>query len=214
MGRPREYDDATKAVMRAAAERLVAEGGPDALSLRAVAREAGTSTQAVYSLFGSKDGLVASLAEHGFELLAADLERLPETDDPATDLIEVGAKVFRGFVRAHPSLYRIAFQRIGGLKAGAELTAARGRTLRLLEARVERLWDARPPRRKSVREATVTFNAMCEGLANAELRGGVLPILPASKEDQAWRFALLVTVRGLMDTEDGSNRAGRSATSR
>ena len=64
MGRPRVHDEATRATLRAVAEQLVAEGGAPALSVRAVAKKAGTSTRAVYSLFGSKEGLlVDALAE-------------------------------------------------------------------------------------------------------------------------------------------------------
>jgi len=197
VGRPREHDEQTRAALLAAAERLVADGGPDALSLRAVAGAAGTTTRAVYSLFGSKDGLVAALAQKAFELLRTGLEQLPETDDPAADLLEVGVTVFRRFVQEHPSLFRIAFQRIvPGVRAGPALSEARERTLRRLEAKVGRIEDARLLTRASIRQATLEFNAMCEGLANAELRGGTLPILAAGEEERAWRDALLTVVRG------------------
>ena len=125
MGRPREHDERTREDLRAAAELLVAEGGPDALSVRAVAGEAGTTTRAVYSIFGSKDGLVAALAQTAFELLYDNIDRLPETDDPVADLVAVGTKVVRGLVRQHPALYRIAFQRIAGLQPEPGLVAAR-----------------------------------------------------------------------------------------
>ena len=73
MGRPREHDERTRAALREAAERLVAAGGPGALSVRAVAEEAGTTTRAVYSVFGSKEGLVVdALARDAF---AAPLQR-------------------------------------------------------------------------------------------------------------------------------------------
>lgn len=49
---------------------------------------------------------------------------------------------------------------------------------------------------KSVREATMEFNAMCEGLANAELRETILSILPTGQEERAWRHALVTVVRG------------------
>jgi hypothetical protein len=47
-----------------------------------------------------------------------------------------------------------------------------------------------------VRQAAVEFNAMLEGPANAELRGGVLPNLPAGHEEQAWRHALTTVIAG------------------
>ena len=197
MGRPREHDEQTQLSLIAAAERLVADGGPDALSVRAVAEIAGTTTRAVYSLFGSKDGLVDALAQRAFELLQAGLEELPESDDPAADLVEVGAGVFRRFVRTHPSLFRIAFQRVvPGLRAGPELISARRGALAGLEARVQRLENAGLLGHKSVRQATVEFNAMCEGLANAELRGATLRILPEGHEERAWCDGLRTLIEG------------------
>src|SRR5919108_993884 len=122
MARPREHDQRTRVALVAAAEQLVAAGGPPALSVRAAAEAVGTTTRAVYSLFGSKDGLVDALATRAFELLQAGLDELPGTKDPAGDLVDVGLRVFRPFVLEHPSLFRIAFQRIvPGLRAGPEL---------------------------------------------------------------------------------------------
>ena len=83
MGRPREHGEKTRAALRSAAEDLVAEGGPYAVSVRAVAKRAGTSTRAVYSLFGSKDGLITALGSRGFDLLRDGLHALPDTGDPA-----------------------------------------------------------------------------------------------------------------------------------
>ena len=197
MARPREHDEETRAALHAAAERIVAESGPDALSVRAVADEADTTTRAVYTLFGSKDGLVATLAQHAFGLLVARAGAVRETRDPAADLVRTGVNGFRPFVLEHPSLYRIAFQRVvPGLREVPELTAARGRALKLLQSRVHRVKDAGGIPRKSVAEASVEFNAMCEGLANAELRGTTLPILPAGHEERAWTAALRSVVRG------------------
>ena len=197
MGRPREHDERTQAALRAAAERLVAEGGPDALSVRAVADEAGTTTRAVYSVFGSKEGLVAALAQTAFELLYEGIDRLPETDDPVEDMVAIGTKVVRGLVRDHPALFRIAFQRIAGLEPAPGLMAARQRAWVQLQARVQRVKDAGRLGDKAVPDAARELNAMWEGLANAELRGDVLRIMPKGEEDRAWRDALSTVLRGL-----------------
>jgi AcrR family transcriptional regulator len=198
MGRPREHDEHTRAALLAAAERLVAEHGPAGLSVRAVAEAAGTTTRAVYSLFGSKDGLlVEALARDAFVFLFTEIERLEETDNPAADLVDVGVLVFRRLVREHPVLYRIAFQRIvPGLDAGPELTATRQRAWNQLVAKVARLETAGLLGGKAPPEAAVEFNAMMEGLANAELRGSVLRLLPEGMEEEAWRNALTTLVRG------------------
>jgi AcrR family transcriptional regulator len=191
VGRPREHDEETRAALRAVAERLVAEGGPAAFSVRAVADEAGTTTRAVYSLFGSKEGLlVDALAQGAFEFLFEEIDKLVETDDPVADLIAVG-EVFRRLVLEHPARYRIAFQRVvPGLRPGPELAAARERAWSQLQAKVSRLDDEGLLGGKSVREGAVEFDAMLEGLANAELRGAVFRNLPEGEEEEAWRSAL------------------------
>jgi len=105
--------------------------------------------------------------------------------------------VVRRLVIEHPALYRIAFQRIAaGFRAGPEVTAARERAWARLNHRVERLERAGLLGAKTVGEAAVELNAMMEGLANAELRGAILRLLPAGEEETTWREALRTVVRG------------------
>jgi AcrR family transcriptional regulator len=198
VGRPRVHDEETRATLRAAAEQIVAEGGAPAFSVRAVAERAGTSTRAIYSLFGSKEGLlVDALAQDAYAFLADGMDNAAETDDPAADLIEIGVSMYRRFVLEHPALFRIAFQRIvPDVRAGPELTEARERALSRLLAKVQRVADAGQLGSTSVRDVAVAFNALAEGLANSELRGTSLSILPEGGEERAWREALTALVRG------------------
>ena len=200
MARPRLHDGRTRSALLDAAERIVVEAGPHALSVRTVADRVGVSTRAVYSVFGSKGGLLGGLAKRAFEFLRDALAELPITDDPAGDLIECGATGYRRFVHEHPSLYRITFQRVlPELELTDELIAARAEGFGQLERRVQRLFDAGLLTRRDVRAAAVEFNAMCEGLANAELRGGTLRVVPHGEEGQVWREAFDTLVRGLRD---------------
>jgi AcrR family transcriptional regulator len=197
MGRRKEHGERTRAALLREAERIVAEEGVTGLSVRSVADRAGTTTRAVYSLFGSKEGLLAAVAAHAFEVLREGLEALPETDDPVADLIDVGAVMYRRFVLEHPSLYRLAFQRIApDLRLGPEFHEARARTWPVLEAKVRRLQDAGLLSHTDVRRGAVEFNAMCEGLAGAELRGGTLRLLPPGQEERVWREAFETLLRG------------------
>jgi AcrR family transcriptional regulator len=171
-----------------------------------VASEAGTTTRAVYSVFGSKDGLVSALAQTAFEMLYDGIDALPETDDPAADLVAIGTQVVRGLVRDHPALYRISFQRIAGLQTDPGLVAARERAWDQLQGRVARLEEAGLRADKPVADAARELNAMWEGLANAELRGDVLRILPRGEEERAWHDALTTVVRGLITEESNVTR--------
>src|SRR5215467_13550598 len=122
MGRPKQHDDATRDALLAAAEHLVERGGTGALSVRAVADEVGTTTRAVYSTFGSKEGLVGALAKRCFDMLRDDIDRLPRTKDPARDLVQAALTVFRPMAIEHPSLFRIAFLRAApGIALGPDV---------------------------------------------------------------------------------------------
>ncbi len=192
MGRPR-HQPRTADELLDAAERLIETEGVGALSVRRVAEAAGTTTRAVYSLYGSKDGLVAALGRRAFELLGEGVARLPATDDPAADLVEAGISVFRRFSLEHPSLFRVAVQRtLPGPGYATGFGAEAGWALRRLEQKVQRLHDAGLLGGRTVREATSAFHAMCEGLAALELRG----LLPAGLEEAAWRDGLGTLVRG------------------
>ena len=86
----------------AAAELLIAERGIEAVTVRDVARKAGTTTRAVYVPFGSKEQLLEALARRGFELLMSGIAAVPPSRDPARDLVNRSVKGFRAFALEHP----------------------------------------------------------------------------------------------------------------
>jgi AcrR family transcriptional regulator len=193
-GRPKEHGDRTREALLVASEDIVAEGGPDALSVRTVAARAGTTTRAVYSLFGSRDGLLVALAIQAMNVLDEGVRRQRETDDPAADLVDLGVRMYRRFVLDHPSLFRLAFQRIvPELPLGPEFFETREKAFGRLIAKVQRLIDAGQMVDRAAREGAVEFNALCEGLANAELRGGAMT---PGKQDEIWRRAFDSMVSG------------------
>lgn len=204
MGRPREHDDVTREALRAAAEKLFDEHGADGVSVRALADEVGTTTRAVYSLFGSRDGLlVDAMGVRAYEFLMERMHEQELTDDPAADLVEMGVIAFRRFVLEHPVLFRIAFQRVlPDFKPGPELIAARESGVQLLTQRVGRLADAGFLRDVPLTDAVVAFQATCEGLGNLELRGAIMRLLPDGREEEAWRTSLSNVVRGLTRRDD------------
>src|SRR4051794_22977587 len=104
MGRPKLHGDQTAEALLDQAERIVETEGLDALTVRRVAEDTGTTTRAVYSVFGSKDGLIVALGVRAFDLLRTRVSSLPTTDDPAADLVDAGVDVFRRFAVEHPSL--------------------------------------------------------------------------------------------------------------
>ena len=191
MGRPREHDQRTAAALLAASERAVTEGGLEALSVRGIAAEAATTTRAVYSLFGSRDGLIAALGAHTYELLGTTLERLPQTADPQADMVEAGL-MFRRFALEHPALFSIGIQRTLTSDLWPQFRSAANDALAVLSQRLSRLQDKHLLPDRTVAEATIQFHALCEGLAALELRGA----LPGTDAERIWRDAFTALIAG------------------
>ena len=200
MGRRREHDEKTAAALLDAAERIVAEQGIDALSLREVARDAGTTTRAIYSLFGSKDGLLGALGVRAFNLLQREIEALPASDQPSDDLIEV-ALIYRRFALEHPALFSIAFHRADPA-IWPRFRAAAVDALAVLDKRFEPLADADLLGGRSVSEASTQFRALGEGAAWTELRGNPLPPDP----ERFWRNAFHALITGFTAPTPGRPR--------
>jgi AcrR family transcriptional regulator len=103
----RKLDDTGKAILDAA-DRVLAVDGPEALTVRRIATEAGLSTMGVYSRFGGKEGVVDQLRIDGFQILIETMELTPTTDQPLDDLRGCGRN-YRKFALAHPTHYLVMF---------------------------------------------------------------------------------------------------------
>mgnify|MGYP000998189388 FL=1 len=84
-----------------AARELMLEVGPEALSLRQVARRADFSPAALYTYFSSRDELVAALFAESFERLDAYLRRVP-TDLPVPQRVVELGMAYMDFGRDNP----------------------------------------------------------------------------------------------------------------
>ena len=116
MGRPREHDEATRSRLLDAAEQLSATQGWDALTVRRIAEEAGTSTRAVYALFGSKEGLEQALHEVMFTRLRDLLQGRERSDDLRQDAINQ-ALAYRQWATERPERYALAMHRFIGQRS-------------------------------------------------------------------------------------------------
>jgi len=127
-----------------------------------VAADAGTTTHAIYTLFGSRNALLVALGARAFNLLQQQTEALPATRDLGNDLVQV-ALIFRRFALEHPALFSIAFHRADPALwprfRGAAIDA-----LAILHKRFEDLHDAGLLGGRSVAEAATQFGALGEGV--------------------------------------------------
>ncbi|HJV40146.1 TetR/AcrR family transcriptional regulator [Caulobacter sp.] len=108
--RPYHHGDLSRALVDAARKILETEG-PGALSLRAVAREAGVSPAAPYHHFKDKNELLEAVAHEGWvELDQALSNARASTENPRTRMTNLGVAYVR-FARDNPALYRVMYDR-------------------------------------------------------------------------------------------------------
>ncbi|SOD91341.1 TetR/AcrR family transcriptional regulator [Streptomyces sp. Ag109_G2-15] len=165
-GRAR-LDDAPERLVQAAVG-LLAEQGPSALKVRAVASASGLSTMVVYSHFGGIPELMRAVADHGFKELGAAFGRVPVTEDPIADLFAM-ALTCRRQARENPHLYDLMF----GLSTRA--------TYRPLPDTDRRLSG----HSQAFREAHVYVTAACERLVRS---GRIERQEPEAIAAQLWSY--------------------------
>ncbi|WP_336029007.1 TetR/AcrR family transcriptional regulator [Geodermatophilus sp. FMUSA9-8] len=87
----------------------LALGGPQAVSLNAIARSIGTTGPALYRYFASRDELIADLVADGFNELADALEQAAVGGGDGVGRMRAVAAAYRDWALAHPHRYRLLF---------------------------------------------------------------------------------------------------------
>jgi AcrR family transcriptional regulator len=122
---------AVRRLLLDAASRLLEAEGPEALTMRRIAAEAGCSTIVLYTMFGGKPGVAEGLWREGFDRLRRAMERV-EADDPLGRLTALG-QAYRANALANRPYYAVMFQRpIPGFEPSADAYADSLRPLRIL----------------------------------------------------------------------------------
>ena len=99
--------DVRLALLDAAGRVLLAEGA-DGLTTRRLAAMAGTTTQAIYTEFGGKEGIARAMYREGFARLEARMRAVAETPDPFFDLLQQG-RTYRDAALDSPHFYDVMF---------------------------------------------------------------------------------------------------------
>ncbi|WP_199435127.1 TetR/AcrR family transcriptional regulator [Qaidamihabitans albus] len=129
MPRPRTHDEALRLRLLDRAGELLSTEGAKALSMRRLAADAGTSTTAVYSLFGGKGDLVNALYTEGFRRFEARMRAVGRTGDVVEDLVRFGL-AYRDSALASRHLYSIMFAKaVPGFEPNEEAGALAMSTL-------------------------------------------------------------------------------------
>jgi AcrR family transcriptional regulator len=98
----------TDAAILAAARDLLDEGGPDAVTMQAVAVRVGVRAPSLYKHVVSRDALLRAVAEDGIVEIGAALAAVVRGEDPASDLRAM-AHAFRSWAHRTPNRYRHVF---------------------------------------------------------------------------------------------------------
>lgn len=162
---------------------LLDEVGPQALSLREVARRAGCTHQAPYHYFEDREALLAALVTEGFQELTRRLRGVNDRAATVTvhELLVTSGEAYVAFALAQPGVFRVMFspdmcdrQRFGALReAGGQAFAE----LQRLNALV--LGTSATPA-----SATILW-AHVHGLACLLLEGPLGPQLQTRRQQQA-----------------------------
>ena len=161
------------------AVRTLSQEGPDALSLRKLAAEVGTSTTAVYSLFGGKPELLDAVFNEAFTRFGQRLSAAGASDDPVADLMRL-AMAYRANALDEPHFYQVMFGPLGGLLSPhAESLRRAEATFHILRDAVRRAMDAGRLRRQDPVVVASAMWATVHGLVSLELRA----LLPVTGDD-------------------------------
>jgi AcrR family transcriptional regulator len=92
-----------------AAERLFAERGPDAVTMRQLAAELGVSPMTPYRYFRDKDDILAAIRTNGFNRFAEALETARDGAEGARAKGKAVGEAYVTFALEHPHAYKLMF---------------------------------------------------------------------------------------------------------
>ena|SRR5690606_1848244 len=120
-----------------AATKLLAEGGPDAMTTRAVSAAAGVHAPTIYRIFGDKDELLDAVVSHGFTTYLNSKRAQVPSDDPVEDLRR-GWDLHLEFGLTNPTIYATIF----GPRPEGRRSPAERQALEALQKIIHRIAEA------------------------------------------------------------------------
>lgn len=102
----------TRDRLAAAAAALLDRGGPDAVTLREIGRQAGVSHNAPYKHFADKAALLAEIATRHLQSLARQVDRATRDAGSDRDAMEAAALVYVRWAARRPERFKLTFSRL------------------------------------------------------------------------------------------------------
>ncbi|MFT4393890.1 TetR/AcrR family transcriptional regulator [Gordonia lacunae] len=191
VARPRSHTDDVRTRLLDEAVRMVAANGVGALSVREVARAADTSTTAVYSLFGNKEGLSRAILVRAFDSFAH-AQRSAAAAAAGEATLEGLGVAYVGWALENPRLYELMFSdALVGVERTEETRAAATRAITPLRAGVQEAIGSGRLRAADPETVVASLWAQVHGMATLLLSGnypeGADPVAAATAVIDGWR---------------------------
>jgi AcrR family transcriptional regulator len=136
------HGDLKNALLEASLK-LIGEVGPEAFTLREVARALGVNHTAVYRHFEDKRALLAAIAEQGFDRMTSAMTSALEGVEGRRARLLALAQAYAGFALESPPHYRVMFgPRVNDDGKYPSLEAAIDRAVKVVRAEVDTRDDA------------------------------------------------------------------------
>lgn len=191
MARPKVHTGEVRDRLVSIAVETLAESGMSALSVRGIAQAAGTSTTAVYSLFGSKEALARAAVTSAFESFGAAQESATPVGDIADELAALGAR-YVAWALEHPQLFELMFgRRAAGIEPDDALLEVAARSIAPLSTGVRHAVEAGVFRPEDPETIVASLWSQVHGMALLMLGGhwppAADPVRAATAVVDGWR---------------------------
>jgi AcrR family transcriptional regulator len=153
------------------ASQLLLEEGIHALSTRKLAELTGTSTTAIYTLFGGKDGLLEALYIEGFQRLNTAIRSVKNHKNPLEHLRAIN-RTYRKVALENPAYYAIMFEKISPAHEPSDTALEQAwQSMQPLIATIQRCMDAKLIPAGDAEDRAMKFWIGAHGLVSLELAG-------------------------------------------
>jgi AcrR family transcriptional regulator len=198
--RPRTPSADIETAIIASAVRLLAVEGPDALSVRRLAADAGVAPMGVYNHFGGKNGVIDVVFRQGFARLAESLASLAAIDDPI-DALREGFRRYRRLALDDPTTYALMFLRsVDSFEPSEESLQVAADSFGQLVAVVDRGMQAGALARGDSAEVAQQVWSACHGAIALEVHG----ICLVDDLERTYELLTESMLRGLATDPSGS----------
>lgn len=162
-----------------AAVQAIERDGPEELSLRRIASDAGVSRQAPYLCFADKREMLAAAAAGALARDRRAMERaMARASGPIERLVAL-ARAHLRFAQQHPNLHELVFGRYVAKSDLAELQAQASATFALLRSTVAACLPGDTPIERQRQCAVITW-AVIKGLIALESNRQIPPSVPGT----------------------------------